>query len=181
MNNPYAPPQSNVLPNAVQDSESESIRKANLKHEASVQGMGTLYLLGGGLGALAMIASIAAAVSSAGRMGVPELLIVTVLAAIYIFMFWVGLGLRKLKPYVRIPAIILAAIGLLGFPIGTLISSYFLYLVASQKGKMVLSEHYNEIVRSTPHIRYKTPLWLWVLILLIILVVIALVALGTRG
>ena len=46
-------------------------------------------------------------------------------------------------------ALVLLVLGLLGFPIGTLISAYGLWLVLSAKGRVVLSPEYAAIVAAT--------------------------------
>lgn len=81
-----------------------------------------------------------------------------------ILMLWLGLGLRRLNPVVRIPASILAGIGLIVFPIGTLISAYFLWLLLSPNGRTVFSADYRQVVAQTPHIKYRIPWWAWVML-----------------
>jgi hypothetical protein len=81
-----------------------------------------------------------------------------------------AMGIRKLQNWARYVAVVFSVIGLLGFPIGTIISAYFLYLLLSQKGTMVFSDEYKEIIAATPHLKYKTSII--VIILLILLVVI---------
>ena len=67
----------------------------------------------------------------------------------------------------------MAAIGLLGFPVGTLINAYILYLLLSKKGALILSPAYAEIRRATPHIRYRMPVWNWIVIAIVVLAVVA--------
>ena len=68
----------------------------------------------------------------------------------------VGRGLRKFTSNGKIGGIIFGMIGLLGIPIGTLISGYMLYLLLSAKGKFIFSPQYQEVLKATPHIVYKT-------------------------
>ena len=92
-------------------------------------------------------------------------------------LIFVGRGFRRLKRWVRIPATILSGLGLLGFPLGTLINGYILYLVWSQKGKMVLSSEYQGVIAATPEVKYKTsPLVIVLLALLIGLIVFGVIA-----
>ena len=122
--NPYAAPQADLtqpVPLNV-----EATRRHLLKHEASVKSIGILYTLGG-IGLVLSGVSLFAVAA-------PEPLIAVVLLALGILQLWLAVGLRKLKKIVRIPTMILAGIGLIGFPIGTLISAYILYLLGSQKG-----------------------------------------------
>ena len=77
---------------------------------------------------------------------------------------WVGFGLRKLKRKVRYAAVGLAALGLIGFPVGTVISVYILYLLLSRKGEMVFSAQYADVVKATPHIKYRTSVIVWIVI-----------------
>lgn len=88
------------------------------------------------------------------------------------------MGLRGLQSSARVVAIIFSVIGLLGIPIGTLINGYFLYLLLGQKGTYVFSEEYARVRAATPHIKYKTSIWVLVVVaLLVLLVVIGIVAL----
>ena len=84
-----------------------------------------------------------------------------------------ALGLRKLKPNVRIPAIILSALGLFAIPVGTIIAIYMLYLLGSAKGRTVFSEEYAQVIAATPHIKYRSSIivriFLWLILALIIL------------
>ena len=83
---------------------------------------------------------------------------------------YAGWGLRKFQGGARIIAIIFAVIGLIGIPIGTLISVYFLYLLCSAKGSVVFSDEYEDVIRQTPHIKYKTSIVVWIFLGLLILV-----------
>jgi len=86
-------------------------------------------------------------------------------------LIWVGTGLRRLRKWARIPTGILSGIGLLGFPLGTLINGYILYLIFSQKGKTVFSEDYRAVIEQTPHIKYRTSIVVWVLLGLVLLLI----------
>ncbi|MCB1227252.1 MAG: hypothetical protein KDK99_15650 [Verrucomicrobiales bacterium] len=186
MENPYAPPSVDVSLNPVLDSEAEQIRKEHLKHEASIKGIGTLYILTAIIvvcGVLFMsFAFWSAGESPDSASPVGLVIILLLLGGLGVFHFMVGRGLRQLAPWSRVPTIVLSSIGLLGFPFGTIINGYFLYLVASQKGSMILSERYREIVRLTPHIKYRTSIVVWILlgILLLAVALIIGVAVTTR-
>ncbi len=155
----------------------EETRKTHLRHEASVRSVGRLYLLGA---AVLMFFSVSGLVMmvrlsplAAGRAGPVHLRGVAFtggFALLAALMFWVGRGVRRLNPSVRTVAAILAGIGLIGFPIGTLINAYVLWLLLSAKGKTVFSEEYRRIVAETPHLRYRTPWWVWVLVAVAVLV-----------
>ena len=81
---------------------------------------------------------------------------------------WVGVGLRRLRKWARIPTGILSGLGLLGFPLGTIINAYILYLVFCQKGKTVFSEEYQIVVEQTPHLKYRTSIIVWILLALVL-------------
>ena len=66
--------------------------------------------------------------------------------------------------------------GLIGFPVGTLINAYILYVVFCEQGRMVFSDDYHEIIRRTPHIRCRGSILVW--ILLTITISLMAVALG---
>src|SRR4030095_8127226 len=86
---------------------------------------------------------------------------------------WVGTGLRRLRRWARIPTGILSGIGLLGFPIGTIINGYILYLIFSQKGKVVFSDEYRAVIEQTPHIKYRTSIVVWIVLGLLLLLIAA--------
>jgi hypothetical protein len=83
-----------------------------------------------------------------------------------------AVGVRRLRPWARIPAVIVSCIGLLGFPVGTIISGYFLYLLASQKGATVFSREYQAVIQQTPHIKFRTPASVWIVIIVLVLAIV---------
>ena len=191
--NPYAPtpgtPGGYVQGPMFDISDAEAIRKQHLNHEASIQGMGSLYLLGGFFGSLlglaygamgiAAISGLQGAIPNNGPGPAPAIaggffvgLGVFVLA-VAMAQFYAGWTMRKLDPKGKILAIIVTAIGLLGFPCGTLLSGYTLYLLLSAKGEFIYSPQYKEILAATPHIKYRS-IVAWVLLAVILLFVVLL-------
>lgn len=163
------------------DSASEETRKKYLSHESSVRSVGVLYLIGGT--GLLLVGLGAAVTASAGRNAVEGFLLGALFLVLGGMQFWVGLAIRRLKSWSRIPTGILSGIGLLGFPIGTLINGYILYLVFSEKGKMVFSEEYRAVIEQTPHIKQRTSIVVWIvlgLLLVILGFVILSAVLGQR-
>lgn len=180
--NPYAAP---TAPYAAGPSgslaEAERIRHELLKHEVGVQTIGSLYLLSAILGGVAVLGLLVATLMGGSaadqEFGPGPMLVTVVIGGLGIWLYiWLGTGLRRLDRKVRTVAIVLSAIGLLGFPLGTLISAYFLYLLASDKGSRVLSPEYQAVVAATPHIKYKSPWALGCLIAIAVLGAIAAIA-----
>lgn len=168
----------------------EEVRRKFLKHEASVRSIGSLYLFGvvillfaAGVMIISLIVGLVNGTNGANgnavTPGVAEAVIsIVIILAIAGLQYWVGMGLRGLQSSARVVAIIFSVIGLLGIPIGTLINGYFLYLLLGQKGTYVFSEEYARVRAATPHIKYKTSIWVLVVVaLLVLLVVIGIVAL----
>jgi hypothetical protein len=58
------------------------------------------------------------------------------------------------------------------FPWGTIINGAILYLVFSKKGAKVFSPEYQEVIRQTPHIKYKTSIMVIVLVSILLAVLI---------
>jgi hypothetical protein len=161
-------------------SDAEAIRKKHLNHEASVKSIGTLYVLGGVLGLLFSIIYTFAAASALTRSGdgvaAPFLVLMAgVTFGMSVLQIVVARGLSRLMPWARIAATVLSCLGLIAIPIGTIISAYFLYLLQSQKGAMVFSDHYKEVIRATPHIKYKTSIVVWILLGLLVLLFVAII------
>lgn len=144
--------------------ESETIRQAHIKHEASVKSVGVLYFLSSAFLLLIGFISMASGEMAGLALGA----VFCLLAAGQIV---VGVGLRGLKSWARIPTGILSGIGLIGFPIGTLINGYILYLVFCQKGATVFSDDYQRVIAETPHIKYRTSMIVWILLGLVLLLI----------
>ena len=155
----------------------EATRRRLLSHEASIRSIGTLYLLGffflallavfALLGLLATLPQLTRAPNGVEAL-IQALVMTLVFAAFASLYYYIGTGLRRLDPRVRTVSMIITGFGLLGFPIGTLISGYILYLLASEKGKEVLSVEYQGIVAATPHIKYRTSIVVWILVGLLV-------------
>lgn len=148
--------------------EVESIRKEHLSHEASVKAVGLLFRLGaivmGGAGLFMAVGAVMSPGAS-GPVGLVELIVIAVFCLGFAgFQLWVGLGLRKLRRSGRIAGGIVAAIGLLGFPLGTLINAYVLYLLLSRKGSTIFSDDYRRVIAATPHLKYRTSILTWIVL-----------------
>lgn len=141
----------------------EAVRLAHIKHEASVRSIGLLYFLAAVILPLAAVGGLMAESRDTTSLFFGALFLV--LTAIYIL---VGRWLRALDPRARTPTTILAAIGLLAFPLGTLINGYIIFLVQSAKGKMVFSPEYQAVIAATPHVKYKTSIVVWILLILLL-------------
>lgn len=176
--NPYRPPAAGLVPKtAGTATDAETIRRELLQHETSVRSIGLLYYFGFSMLTLATIGTLGAIVfGDLGELDSISVGLTALYALVAALAFYLARGLRRLDPKIRGPVTAFAALGLLGFPFGTLINAYILYLLHSDKGKRVMSEEYRDIIARTPHIKYKSPTWLIVAGLLILaLVVIAIV------
>lgn len=176
MENPYSPPlDTNIA--APQEDSAESIRNAHIKTEASVKSVGTLMLLSSILIMVSSTPVIMALID--GNLDLSMSIVwlqIFVLIPIAIFQIFLGMGVRKLQKWSRVPTLCLAGLSLINLPIGTLFGAYILYLLFSQKGKMVFSDEYQAIIQETPHIKYKTSIILK--IALVVVIVLVLLGLG---
>ncbi len=162
---PYAPPKAIVIDDAKgYQTEFERVRREHLTTEAQLKSLGTLYCLGGTVMAVAgplMIVGVGARsaneLASMLRIGIATVII----AALCI---WLGYGYRNVKPWVKIPGTIVAAIGLINIPIGTVLGIAILYWMYSAQGQTVLSADYQNIIASTPHVKYQRSVLEWIMI-----------------
>ena len=167
--NPFQAPESADHGGGFGASHVEAIRREHLSHEASVKSIGSLYLLGGVLMLFGSIFGIAmSAGAGRGPAGPNELVVFALLFVFAAVQLATAVGLQRLRPWARIVAGIFSTIGLIGFPIGTLISAYFLYLLFSTKGTMVFSDEYKSVIKQTPHIVYKTSIIVWIFVFLLL-------------
>ena len=194
--NPYAPSGSSYgdasLDANFDLSQAELIRKSHLSHETNVKSFGCLYTLGGILGILGAIfyIGIGIFVMAGGVVseelqplvfgangdpmvaGITTTLVGVIFLAIAVAQLFAGRSMQTLNPSGKILAIVVAAIGMLQFPCGTLISGYLLYLLVSAKGRTVFSSAYKEVMQATPHIRYRTSIIVWIFLFLLIGVIL---------
>jgi hypothetical protein len=161
--NPYAAPAAR-LEELGADSVAETIRREHINHEASIKAVGILYYIGG---VLIMLGGFAALVGAPKDPGAAAFVMLFI-AAIGVAQLVAGWGVRALKPWGRIVACVISVIGLLGFPIGTLINAYILYLLFSKKGSTVFSADYQGVIAATPHVKYKTSIVVWIFLALIV-------------
>lgn len=169
--NPYQPPAADINDVSSDDlQEAIKVREEHISHEASIRAIGILYFIGSILLILSGILQIIASNTASPGTDIVISALMIGIGALYV---WIGAGLRAFRASVRHVAGVFAAIGLLGFPIGTLINAYILYLLYSKKGKMVFSDEYKEIQLATPDIKYKTSIIVWLFLALIILLIAA--------
>lgn len=172
--NPYAAPAARVEDTGA-NPEAEAIRKAHLNHEASIKAVGALYYLGG----LMMAASVVAVLMPGAKAyGVGMAAFLFLVGAIQ---FAAGWGVRAFRPWGRVVGIILSVIGLIGFPIGTLISAYILYLFLSKKGRTIFSPDYQDVIAATPHVKYKTSIIVWIFLALVLAFIVIAVGVAMIG
>jgi hypothetical protein len=160
--NPYAAPAARV-DDVPANAEAEAIRQAHISHEASVKAVGILYYLaaiGVTIGASASLIG-----ARAEGLGMVPLLLLLVLGVGYAFTGW---AVRALRPWGRIVGCVLAGFGLLGFPVGTLINAYILYLFLSKKGRTIFAPEYQDVIAATPHVKYRTSILVWIFLGLLI-------------
>ena len=135
--------------------EAERIRRKYLPHEANLRSVGLLYYLGGGL---YLLVGICGLISLSAHPKISSLIVAIILLLLGGFLIWLARQFRTLSRNAVIPGTVVAAIGLLGIPIGTLISALILYWIHCQKGKVVFSRRYQDAIAATPEIACRTSL-----------------------
>ena len=167
--NPYQTPQEISAPEQVlvDPGDKEAIRREYISHEASIKTIGLLYYIGGILVSLALLAI----PFRSGILGVPEIILLLLVVAVGGFQIFVGYHLRKFQNWARIVAIVLSFLSLLSFPVGTIISIFFLIALFSKKNEMVFSPFYKEVIAATPHVKYKVSKVVWIVLGILVLVV----------
>jgi hypothetical protein len=158
--NPFRAPDSDPADpeQVLEGSPAERIRRQFINHEADVKSIASLHLLGVVVG-LSLVAGGAAMrrfSSLPWNITIDKFVLVVVGIALIAVSGVVGVGLYSLQPWSRIPAVVVSALWLLYFPIGTIVNAYALYLLLSRKGRYVFTEEYRAIVQQTPNVRYRT-------------------------
>ena len=173
--NPYAAPTARVADAPVLlDGDIEQLRRDHVRHERQLKSIGSLYWLGAILMGLttASIPYVAPLAREDHGNGL-AVMVVLIYGGITLGCGVIAYGLSALRPWVRIPAIILSGLGLLAIPIGTLINGYALYLLLSKRGATILRPGYAEVIAATPHIRYRRSLGDWIAVILLLAMILA--------
>ena len=170
--NPYQPPAAPVADRAAVGGDVEADRNKHIKTETTIRSLGMFYLIGAwvcvAMVVLMLLMLVPAAVTSPA--GDRPLLLGMVFGFVLVYglitwlNFWVGRGLRAFRRGPRMFVLVTSWIGLIGFPIGTVISILLLLLLLGEKGKRVFEADYPSVIAATPHIRYRTPLWIWIVL-----------------
>ena len=184
-NNPYAASSVSYISEMIGIGSAEDIRSFHLSHEGAIKSFGALFILGAAglvIGGAFMFALAVSQILNPDS-NAPQGREFTLLGiAMFYVCFSAGQGyaawgLRTLNPSGRIIGTVWGAIGLIEFPLGTLMSIYLLYLLWSKKGATVFSEPYKDVILATPHIKYKTSIIVWVFVgILVLFLLLALAA-----
>ena len=149
------------------------VRKAHFRHESSIRSISILYYF---VGAMMSLVALAQLLPRPDGFSLRIFLfsISSLFAAAH---FLLAVWLRKLDSRARIPATVLAVLGLFTFPVGTLINGYIIYLLNSAKGVKVFSKEYIQAIQETPEIKYKTSFVVLLLVgILLFLLLVAVLA-----
>ena len=170
--NPFEPPKAEIETQADGLEYLEADRQAHIAREKSLRTLGWLNLIGSGMSIIIGFAFILLGEPEGVDMGAWDF-VVGLMAGI--LGLWVGWALLKLRKEAQIGIVIQFVIALPGlFEIGgigvwaLLLNVLFLYLVFSSRGKRVLKPDYKEVIRQTPHVRYRTPFWLWAILFVLL-------------
>ena len=163
MDSPYAPPRAEVADHRdTTEGEVVQLREAHIRHEIQLKSVGALYYLGGALALVAGVLMIPAYFADGSEFGQMIGLFALIYLGVGALSVALGYGFRRLMPWVRIPGAILAGIGLLAIPIGTIVNAWILYLMFCEKGRTVLEPEYQAIIAATPEVRYRRTLGDWI-------------------
>lgn len=164
--NPYEAPQleESGFPQDHIVGSPEEIRSMHLKHEAAVRSIGLFYYVCGGIVMILPIGIIAE--DMARGLTSKDWGAVASLCGIALLPIAAAIGLRRLMPWGRMAGIVLGAIGLLVFPLGTIAGAYIIYLLMRSKNTSIFSREYRKIVTMTPQMKPKTSFFIWLLFLI---------------
>lgn len=155
--NPYQSPGAEVVAPLGAAAEQLALRETHMRHEVQIRAIGSLYLFV----ALALVLVPLALAAFGGRSsgtGPPLRLIVPAAIPVAAGLFVLGLGFRRLQPWVRIPGGLLSVLGLFVIPFGTVLNLWILYLMFGPAGRVVLAPGYLDLVAATPQARPRRTL-----------------------
>jgi hypothetical protein len=164
---PYAPPKSDLVDHEEAATGAEATRRALIAHEVQLKAVGTLCLFGVAFaGAWLYLLSVLAPVRQWWTYAV-ALAIAAALATL-------GVGFRRLRPWVRAPGTVLAVLAIAAVPVGTLMGPYVLYLMYCARGRAILAPGYAAVIAATPQVKYRRTIGDWIAIGFVIAILLAL-------
>lgn len=149
--------------------ELEAIRREHVAQEASLKSMGILCMLNAIFATFFLLGTMPGVTGTFQTVSRLDVLVWCLLAVYGPFKLYVGYSLYRLNPKVRTTAITLFVIGSLIPPI-CFLDWLFLYTLLTRKTRRVLSEDYASIIRATPGIRYRAPMFRRMILMIVILV-----------
>lgn len=171
--NPYAAPLTEPEAFDPFQQDDTQIRQQFIDCEANVRSIGELMVVGGGILATGSVILLAAGSS---RLRAVLLLVLMLLG---IGQYMVGLRVRKFLPRGRIAAIIFCGLWFFFIPIGTIFGGACLWYLVRPAATFVFTSEYQEVIRRTPHVRFRTSAGSWAILALVLLGVLGLVVLST--
>lgn len=142
-------------------SEVEKIRRDHLHHEAAIQAIGYLYYFDAVIVVLIWLFLAFGPHDSGSPKG--RIFYGSIYFTLFVTHMVLAAGLRRLAAWARWPVGILSCVELVVFPVGTVINAYLLYLFFSQKGGVVLSNPYQQVIANTPHLKPRIARVFWIL------------------
>jgi len=193
--NPYAAPtctQRDVDAATGRARDAERIRREHFRQEATVQAIAIFYFYFSGVqGLVAAVGLMAAVLAAEGPRVevalVPFALLLLVVAGLP---FVIGRGLQTLQRWAAVAVACMCCIAILplaaaivlnpaqaiGPMLGVAANGYFLYSVSCKKAREIFSAEYREVVRQTPHARYRVAIVMSVPLAMVVGVVVLTVA-----
>lgn len=150
--------------------ELHSIRRQYLTHERAVNSVGTLFFFSALLSLLASIMVVAAPflymlyanAPITGSAVLVCLVLSLCLIGLVILQALVAIAMRRKLKNARYAAMLLAAVGLLAIPFGTIFGIVVLMIMGAKETSYVLSEEYKKVIKATPQYDAAPVPWVWI-------------------
>jgi hypothetical protein len=172
--NPYASPKADTSDPDHVESEVERIRRQYIGHETAVRSISSVFYLAGLAWTIHLLVWSFDVLRSGPSYRVVDGVVVLLLIGLAAGAFWLGYGVMRLRQIVLLPVGFITTVALLVVPF---VSVLILHLVFRQNGRFVFSPEYQEIIRGTPSVQYRTSVVVWTLLC----VLLAILACGFYG
>ena len=160
--------------------DAESTRRRYFAHEETIRSIGTYFCFAGVFqlvaGAILLFFRIKVFVSlqdvNLGGHFDPSRFVISMAQQAFFVLaiggltIWTGRCYRELNQSAYVAGIIVAVLGLLNVPIGTIASAVILYLITSDRTHFVLSDRYHQTIAATPQFQWTMVGWVKIVIAL---------------
>jgi len=173
--NPYAPPTELIVSDQLVSLDRllevpDVSRSEYIVHESKIKTIGLVYLITAPLLLSAVVIGFCTEYREfLNQAYTPLWGMITLISLFFIIQAYAGYSLWRLRYRGKPLATVVICIGMVGFPLITMLSIYCAHVLRSKMTKIIFSPEYLRVISATPRYKLKPPVFFLVSVFLVIL------------